>query len=86
MAGFDEDMIRNGFGFRGQIHVLRPEPHDMDGFLLSLSSALDSFTAIVFTDKSTYHLPSAAEKIRAKRETRSFRSMWTWVRSMLGGR
>jgi hypothetical protein len=34
----------------------------MDCFLLCLSSALKNFTTIIFTDKSTYHLPSDPEK------------------------
>ena len=34
----------------------------MDRFLLHLSHVLENFTAVIFTDKSTYRLPSAPEK------------------------
>jgi hypothetical protein len=62
LAGFDEDSIRSRLGYLNQIHVvLRSEPQDVDHFLLSLSSALKNFTAIVFTSKSTYRLPSAPD-------------------------
>ena len=63
LAGFDEDIIRSRLGYLNQIHiVLRSEPQDVDRFLLCLSSALKNFTAIIFTNKSTYRLPSAPKE------------------------
>ena len=63
LAGFDEDLIRRRLGYLNQIHVLlRSEPRDMDLFLLHLSQVLENFTAVIFTNKSTYRLPSAPEK------------------------
>jgi len=60
LAGFDEDLIRGRLGFLNQIHVfIHSEPPDMTSFLSRLSPALEQFSAFVFTDKSTYRLPSA---------------------------
>ena len=60
LAGFDEDLLQSLVLYLQQIHVLvLSEPADMDTLLQRLSSALGTdFTAIVYTDKSTYHLPS----------------------------
>ena len=63
LAGFDEDIIRSRLGYLNQIHViLRSEPQDMNRFLLCLHPALKNFTAIIFTNKSTYRLPSSPEE------------------------
>jgi hypothetical protein len=60
LAGFDEDVIRGHRGFLSQIHILiRSEPSDITSFLSRLSPALEGFTTFVFTDKSTYRIPSS---------------------------
>lgn len=60
LAGFDEDIIRDHLGFLNQIHLLiRSEPEDITSFLSRLSPALEGFSAFVFTDKSTYRIPSS---------------------------
>jgi len=65
LAGFDEDRIRSRIGYLNQIHVLLfSEPQNMDRFLLHLSQVLENFTAVIFTNKSTYHLPSDPDKFR----------------------
>ena len=47
-------------GFLNQIHLLiRSEPSDITSFLSCLSPALEGFSAFVFTDKSTYRIPSS---------------------------
>jgi hypothetical protein len=65
LAGFDEDLIRHRLGYLNQIHIfLRSEPRDMDLFLLRLSPLFEGFTAIIFTNKSTYRHPSAPDEFR----------------------
>ncbi len=73
LAGFDEDLIRGRLGFLNQIHLLiRSEPSDITSFLSHLSPALEGFSAFVFTDKSTYRIPSSLSEFHniARRATR----------------
>lgn len=59
LAGFDEDLIQGCLGFLEQIHIfILSEPPDMISFLLCLLPALEPFSAFIFTDTSTHHIPS----------------------------
>ena len=57
-AGFDESLIKLGFGYLEQIHVFVIAEVDSTSPLLSeLGRVFSPFSSILFTEFSSYHLP-----------------------------